>query len=196
MINNIYYITKIASNTSTSEVVPARTFKGDTNVVLDFSNIIETDIKLIKVKIDFNDGTVLEKNYSSKESLFDQVQYLFTPSENDYLITRICNITLTFSNFTTHFVIIPINIAQCSFLSEYGALTVKKAQFIDNINTGDMFLILESEKHNLYNVNLKIKTFTTVTSTVTSEDTILVTNNDDPIVTNFSNNIKVQSVES
>lgn len=194
MINNIYHITKIAGNTSTSEVVPARTFKGDTNVVLDFSNIIETDIKLIKVKIDFNDGALLEKNYSSKESLFGQIQHLFTPSENDYLITRICSITLTFSNFTTHFVVIPINIAQCSFLSEYGSLTVKKAQFIDTINNGDMFLILESEKHNLYNVSLKTNAFTTEVSTITSEDTILITNYNDPITTNFSNNIKVKSV--
>ena len=65
-MNNIYLINKIASNASSSELYPTRTFKGDINIELDFTNIIETDIKLIKIQIDFNDGTFLEKVYGNK----------------------------------------------------------------------------------------------------------------------------------
>lgn len=191
MNRNIYLINKTASSASSSELFSARTFKGDTRIIFDFSNVIENDIKLIKIQIDFNDGTTLEKVYSNKTGLFDQITHLYSPSTSSYITTRRCNINLVFSNFTVHNIIIPINIAQCSFLSEYGALSIKKAQFIDNANIGDMFLILESEKHNLYNVCVKTDSFSTATTTVTADDKILVTNNSDPIVTNFNDNFKV-----
>jgi hypothetical protein len=190
-MNNVYYITKIASSSSSSEIIPARTFKGDITIQLDLSNIIETEIKLIKVQIDFNDGTTLEKVYSDKVDLFETITHTYTPSNTSYIISRRCNVNLVFSNFTIHNVIIPINIAQNSFLSEYGSLTVKNAQFLDNTNVGDMFLILESEKHNLYNVCMRVGSFTSATSSVSAEEKIIITDDEEPIVTNFEDNIGV-----
>lgn len=190
-MNNIYLINKIASDTSSSEIYPVRTFKGDVNLQLDFSNIIETEVKLIKIQIIFDEDTVLEKTYNIKTSLFDTVNHLYSPSESEYFITKRCIINLTFSNFTVHSVIIPINIAQPSFLSEYGSLRVKNAQFIDNADIGDMLLILESEKYNLYNVCMKTGGFNPIEALPPAADNILITDNENPVITNFEENIKV-----
>lgn len=190
-MNNIYLINKIAGTASSSEIYPARTFKGDTNIKLDFSNVVETDIKLIKIQINFDDGVSFERVYSTDTDMFETVQHLYTPSTSSYIISRRCSVNLVFSNFTIHNILIPINLAQNSFLSEYGSLSVKKAQFIDSVNNGDMFLILESEKHNLYNVCMKTGSFTTSVASVTAIDNILTTDSSDPIITNFDDNIKV-----
>lgn len=190
-MNNIYLINKIASDTSSSEIYPVRTFKGDVNLQLDFSNVVETEVKLIKIEIIFDRDTVIEKTYNRKTSLFDTVTHLYSPSEHEYLISKRCIVNLTFCNFTIHSIIIPINIAQPSFLSEYGSLRVKNAQFIDGANTGDMLLILESEKYNLYNVCMKARRFSTIEDLPPAVDNILITDDEEPFITNFEDNIKV-----
>jgi hypothetical protein len=190
-MNNIYTITKTASDVSSHEVFSTRTFKGDTSIELDFSSIVENEIKLVKIQIDFGDGTSLEKVYSNNVNLLENITHNYFPSETSYIITRRCNISLIFSNFTIHNVVFTFNIAQNSFLSEYGALKVKRAQFIDNDNIGDMFLVLESEKHNLYNVSLKLDKITTTYTSTTAVDDLLITEDEDLFNTNFNDNIKV-----
>ncbi len=192
-MNNTFFITATAGSAITSSIQPVRTFKGDTDIVIDFSNIVETNIKLIKLQIDFGDNTSIEKVYGSKEDLFTPITHTYYPSDTTYISAKRCSVSLVFSNFTIHNIVLPINIAQASFLSEYGTLTVKRAQFIDSVNVGDMFLVLESEKHNLYNATLKSKMITSTYTSLTAVDNLLITEDEDLFATNFDDNIKVTS---
>lgn len=191
-MDSIIYISGTTDTLPSTTVLQQRAFKGEAEIAVDFSNLTEGVKKVLQIDVNFGDGDTRTKNYSS-DILASVISHTYQPSSVNYLTYTYCNVKLTFNDFSTVIFIAPIVIAQPSFLSEYESLVVKNAQFIDNSNTSDMFVVLESGKHNIYNVRLSAKTLNTGEAAPLPPIDRLITDTGDSIVTDLYNNIKIST---
>ena len=189
-MNSIIYISGLTDTLQSTTTLPQCVFKGETEITIDFSNIAEGLKKVLQIDVNFGDGNTYTAQYTST-ILTDTVKHTYYPSVSTYLLYTHCSIRLTYNDFTTVSFIVSIVIAQPSFLSEYESLIIKNAQFIDNSNTSDMIVVLESGKHNIYNVRLSAKTLNTGEAAPLPSADKLITEQGDSIVTDLYNNIKI-----
>lgn len=191
-MNNVIYISGVTDTLPPTTILPQRVYKGEVQVAIDFSNLSEGIKKVLQINVTFGDGATHTEHYRS-DILDTVIHHTYKPSFLNYLKDVYCNVSLTFHDFSVATFITSIVIAQPSFLSEYESLTVKNVQFIDNDNISDMLVILESGKHNIYNVRLSAKTLNTGETAPQLPIDKLVTDLGDSIVTDLYNNIKIST---
>lgn len=137
---------------------PLRIFKGETDLVIDFSNLIGITYPLIKIEIDFNDGTpnlIEEFSHTDDHKLeLNLIKHKYYPDATFYNKIYYPTIYVTNLIFERFAYQLPIRISKESFYSNYQNLTVASTQFVDN-SANSLFLMLDTAKGD--NVNLMIK---------------------------------------
>lgn len=134
-----------------------RYFKGITDVTFIFDNLASSLSDVIKIDIDFNDGSPLltkEFNFLDKNYILSPVSHEFKPSDTHHYIIYYPTIYITYSNFVKDIYQFPIRVSKPSFYKNQKHLSISSCQFIDN-SDNSMFVTLEDSKGDI--LNLKIK---------------------------------------
>lgn len=151
-----YY--KLESLAGTGYAYPAKFFKGETELIIDFSNLIGITYPIIKIEIDFNDGSpmfVSEFSHTETNKLeLTQIKHKYYPDSETYNLMYYPTIYVTNLIFSKFAYQMPIRISKESFYSNYENLTVASTQFVDN-SANSLFLILDTAKGD--NLNLIVK---------------------------------------
>jgi len=140
---------------------PARTFKGETEIVIDFSNLVGLTNPIIKIEINFTDDTdILVKKFSFSEINkleLDLIKHTLYPSVDTYNVFYYPTITITYLDFSIFRYQMPIKIAQNSFYKEYENLYIGNAQFLDDTDNS-VFVMMDTAKGNVINKLILSKT--------------------------------------
>lgn len=134
-----------------------RYFKGITDVTFNLDNLVSSSNNIIKIDIDFNDGTPIttrEFNFSQKKLILEPIHHTFKPSNTHHYIIYYPTIYITYSNFQKNAFQFPIRISKPSFFKNQKHLSISSCQFIDN-SENSMFVTLEDSNGDI--LNLKIK---------------------------------------
>lgn len=147
-----YY--KLSTSSGLGYIYPTRTFKGETEITIDLSNLVELVHPIIKIEINFTDDTDhLIKTFSFSETNkleLDLIKHTFRPSVNTYNTFYYPTITITYLNFSIFRYQLPIKIAQNSFYTEIGNMSIGNAQFIDD-EDNSVFVTIDTSKGNSIN---------------------------------------------
>lgn len=157
-MNKIYQINDFFLGEDKSVEESVRYYKGETEIVMDFSDFIGSDYDVIKISIDFNDGTsnhTVEYDYSnSTKILTDLVTHKYYPSETTDNIFYYPTIFMTFSNFKRYIVQLPLRITKESFYSKYNKIDISSAQFIDDVENS-MLITFRTINGDILNSKIK-----------------------------------------
>lgn len=156
-MNNIYILPAYDGVTSIKEAT-VRYFKGETELIYDMSRIEDGIYTIVKINIDFNDGSAVYKDeydYLNTGKLTNtKINHKFFPSNQVSNLFFYPTLKITFSNFDTFTYQTPIRITKDSFYSKYENLELHDVQFIDN-SENSLFVTLNSINGDI--LNLKIK---------------------------------------
>jgi hypothetical protein len=156
-MNNTYILPAYDGVISIKEA-PIRYFKGETELIYDMSQIEDGLYTIIKINVDFNDGSSVYKDeydYSNSGKLTNtKIVHKFNPSSDVDNLFYYPTLNITFSNFDIFTYQTPIRITKDSFYSKYQNLELHDMQFIDN-SDNSLFVTLNSINGDI--LNLKIK---------------------------------------
>lgn len=152
-------------------IYPARTFKGETEIVIDLSDLIGLTHPIIKIEINFTDDTdLLVKTFSFTETNkleLDLIKHTFYPSVDAYNVFYYPTITITYLDFSVFKYQMPIKIAQNSFYKECENLYIGNAQFLDDSNNS-VFVVMDTAKGNIINKLILSKSLPTQLESVSN----------------------------
>lgn len=156
-MNNTYILPAYDGVTSIREA-SVRYFKGETEIIYDMSQLEDGIYTIIKINVDFNDGSDVYKDeydYLDNGKLTNtKIVHKFNPSSLVDNLFFYPTLKITFSNFDTFTYQTPIRITKDSFYSKYQNLELHDMQFIDN-SENSLFVTLNSINGDI--LNLKIK---------------------------------------
>lgn len=116
----------------------SRNFKGETEISIDLSDAAEGDYYIVKIIVDFNDGTPLHiREYDvtdHKKITRDYIKHKYYPSNEYDFKFYYPTIYVTYSNFKQFIYQIPIKILKESFFSSYKNIEIDSCQFVDDEN--------------------------------------------------------------
>lgn len=152
-------------------IYPARTFKGETEIVIDFSDLVGLTHPIIKIEINFTDDTdSLVKTFSFTETNkleSDLIKHTFHPSVDTYNVFYYPTITITYLDFSVFKYQMPIKIAQNSFFKECENLYIGNAQFLDDTDNS-VFVVMDTAKGNIINKLILSKSLPIQSETVSN----------------------------
>jgi hypothetical protein len=156
-MNNIY-ILPAYDGVNLIKETPVRYFKGETEIIYDMSQIEDGIYTIVKINVDFNDGSTIYKDeydYIDNGKLTNtKIVHKFHPSNQVSNLFFYPTLKITFSNFDTFTYQTPIRITKDSFYSKYENLELHDMQFVDN-SENSLFVTLNSINGDI--LNLKIK---------------------------------------
>jgi len=134
-----------------------RFYKGVNELLFDVSEANTELNPIIKLDIDFNDGSeVLTKNYNFKypNTIVDVIYKTYYPDKDNQNVIYYPTLFLKFLNGKDFVYQCPIKIAKNSFYSEFSTINVAGAQFIDNIENS-LFVTLDTGMGDILNIRIK-----------------------------------------
>lgn len=134
-----------------------RSFKGETELIFDVSEAHTTLNPVVKLKIDFNDGSeVINKiyNFNQHNKIVEPIIHTFIPDKENQIIIYFPTIFIHFLDGTMFVYQCPIKIVKSSFFNDYNTLDVGNAQFIDD-SSNSLFATLDTGKGDILNIKIK-----------------------------------------
>jgi hypothetical protein len=134
-----------------------RYYKGVNEISFDISEVHTEINPIIKLDIDFNDGSeVLTKNYNFKfhNTIVDVIHKTYYPDINNQNVIYYPTLFLKFLNGKDYVYQCPIKISKNSFYSEFSRIDVAGVQFIDNIENS-LFVTLDTIMGDILNIKIK-----------------------------------------
>lgn len=192
MLNrNIYNISRVADGQAGSQLLTKRAFKGVNNITFNF-NFPTASNEVIKLRISYNGTTIASfQRFDIPSSYHTTV----TPSTEEYLTNEHFQIVITYDNFEAYSYVAPFRVAQSSYYKDFDGLTVKNTQFVDTLDNGDMLMIMQTEKNDVYNMILHANEQLQKAAIAPSVDILAALSIDDitvsPIETDDGYNIEV-----
>jgi hypothetical protein len=157
-MNTIYKLGSEFNGTTGGIEDVLRTFKGETEISFDLTDLATGQFSIAKIIINFNDGSpLLIREYTfgeDKKIVSELIKKTYYPDTNTYFVVYYPTIYITYSNFNQFLYQTPIRIAKESFFSEYENLTIGATQFVDNTDNS-MFVVFDSAKGSNYNLRIK-----------------------------------------
>lgn len=136
---------------------PIRYFKGFNEMSFDLSEINISNNPIIKLDIDFNDGSpVVTKhyNFNDPEKITEIITNTYYPNKDTQNIIYYPTIFIKFLNGKQFVYQCPIKISKNSLYSQFVQLDVANAQFIDN-NENSLFVIFDTKMGDILNIKIK-----------------------------------------
>lgn len=192
MLNrNIYNIERVADGQAGSQLLNERAFKGVNNITFNFNFPVASN-EVIKLRIARNGSTIASfQRFDIPPSYHTTV----IPSTEKYLTNEHFQIIITYDNFEAYSYVAPIRVAQSSYYKDFDGLTVKNTQFVDTYDNGDMLMIMQTEKNDVYNMILHANEQLPSTAIAANVDILAALSADNitvtPIETDDEQNIEV-----
>jgi hypothetical protein len=136
---------------------PIRTFKGVNELSFDVSEVHTEINPIIKLNIDFNDGSeVISKTYNFvyPNSIVEQIIKVYYPDKDNQNVIYYPTLFLKFLNGKDYVYQCPIKISKNSFYSEFSTINVAGAQFIDNTENS-LLITLDTGIGDILNIKIK-----------------------------------------
>ena len=136
---------------------PMRFYKGVNELQFDVSEFHDEINPIIKLDIDFNDGSkIISKyyNYKYPNKIVEEISNVYIPDQIFHNIIYYPTIFIKFLNGNEFVYQCPIKIAKNSFYSEFLNIDVSGAQFIDN-NDNSLFVTLDTRIGDILNIKIK-----------------------------------------
>jgi len=164
-MNSLYYTLSAPSLKEQVDTViyeDLRVFKGTTSITYDLQKLYPYSHDIIKLTIDFGDGSIpIVKNYRFDDITDQNLEILKKPIIHEYIprsdvdyVVYYPTLTMRYSNFKTLTIEMPIRLSRPSYYTEYRNLTISSIQFIDDENDS-IFTTLQTANGDI--LNLKIK---------------------------------------
>lgn len=192
MANNTYNISRVADGSSFQYNFEPRAFKGVVDITINFS-FTTTTYEVVKLRVATSNGNEVW----FEKSIPINYKCTMYPSVGEYVKRNWITVTAVYSNFKSAEYFLPIYVAQPSYYTNFDGAVVANAQFIDSGDNGDMFIVLQNNKGDLYNM-LLLANQHTMQSALTSEADLLaavsavdVPNIVNPIATDVDENVRV-----
>jgi len=158
-MNTIYY-TLTSNDIGINKIVfeDIRVSKGETEIVINFSQLSNINQNIIKIEIDYGDSSpIYERNYNFNQDfniLQESVRHIYYPNQQFDNVIYYPTIIITYSNFTQLIIQLTLKVAKSSVFSDYKSVSVSSIQFVDD-EDDSIFAVLESFNGDI--LNLKIK---------------------------------------
>lgn len=135
-MNTYYKLAAVYNGEEGAKEENTRIFKGETEISIDLSDAAEGAFYIVKIIVNFNDGSpILIKEYDMKEHrkiVKDLIKHKYYPSfEKDFKYFY-PTVYITYSNFKQFIYQIPIKIMKDSIYSYYKNIEIGSCQFIDD----------------------------------------------------------------
>lgn len=192
MGRNIYEISRVVDGINFQYSFEPRAFKGTTDIILNF-NFTPTSFELLKLKISVEGQETKWFETDIPQSYTCHLE----PLMNQYMYRRWIMVTAVYNNFNAAEYFIPIYIAQPSYYTDLDGLKVSQAQFIDTVDNGDMFVVLQNKHNTAYNMLLRANQAITEVAAAVEEEVIAavsavdVPNIVNPVATDINDNLLV-----
>lgn len=166
------YLSAVPTVSSFSVIEDEIIVKGKSDILYNFDNIVESTYGSVKAYIDLGDGTTpytidydLVKNYTSSDltlriaeygklnNILNDIQHTYKPLSTAYFTSLTATFNITFSNFTTITIYVPIKVAQSSFYTSIGRLNLLETQMTD-VSSNNIFAILQTDAGDVFNALL------------------------------------------
>ena len=134
-----------------------RVYKGNTDIIIDVSVANKSINPIIKMDIDFNDGSeILSKSYdfSYPAKIAEPIVHTFFPDKITQNVIYFPTVFMKLLNGDEFIYQCPIKISKSSFYNDYFNLNVGNAQFIDN-SDNSLFCTLDTAKGDILNIKIK-----------------------------------------
>lgn len=134
-----------------------RVFKGKTEIGIDVSGVHLDYNPIIKLDIDFNDGTPLlskSYNFDNSSSIVQPVFHAYLPDNAYHSVVYYPSLYLTFLNGSDLMYQCPVRILQKSYYNQYKNIDIASAQFIDN-KENDLFCVMDTGNGDILNIKIK-----------------------------------------
>jgi hypothetical protein len=136
---------------------PMRFYKGVTEVSFDLSEFQNNTNPIVKLDIDFNDGSeVISKfyNFEYPYKIVDLIKKTYYPNKDHHTFILSPTFLLKFLNGKEFVYQCPIKITKNSFFTEFSNINVTGAQFIDN-EENSLFVTLDTGIGDILNIKIK-----------------------------------------
>jgi hypothetical protein len=156
-MNNIYTLTSNYINLPIGYKEQIRSFKGITELSFNLTQANSESNPIIKLDIDFNDGTeIITKKYDfvNKNKIVDLINKTFYPDNKAQIIIYFPTFFIKYLNGQDFVYQCPIKIAKSSFYSEYNNIEISGGQLIDNTENS-LFVVLDNKKGDILNIKIK-----------------------------------------
>ena len=157
-MNNVYKLLSAYNGVDGLFEDKPRYFKGETELIYDFSVVGVGNYSVIKIIADFNDKSPLyirEFDYLDKDSITNiPITHKYYPNSEFDNIFYFPTFYIYYSNFKRFVYQTPIRITKESFYSRYKRLTINSAQFIDDSNNS-LFVSFQTREGDILNTKIK-----------------------------------------
>lgn len=135
-----------------------RLFKGETELIFDFSEVGGGLYPIVKLVCDFNDGSdlyVREYDFENPSNISDElIKHIFYPKSYTDNVFYYPTFYIYFSNFNRFVYQTPIRITKESFYSRYKRVTVNSAQLVDD-GENSLFVTFQTSDGDILNSKIK-----------------------------------------
>lgn len=135
-MNKYYKLAAVYNGEEGAKEELIRIFKGETEISIDLSDAAEGAFYIVKIIVNFNDGSpLLVKEYDISEHrkiVKDLITHKFYPSSEKDFKYYYPTVYITYSNFKQFIYQIPIKIMKDSMYSYYKNIEIDSCQFIDD----------------------------------------------------------------
>jgi hypothetical protein len=136
---------------------PIRYFKGSSKLLFDLSEVNTQNNPIIKLDIDFNDGSpVITKhyNFNDPQKIVEIITNTYYPYKDTQNIIYYPTFFIKFLHGNQFVYQCPIKISKNSLYTQFVQLDVANAQFIDN-SENSLFVIFDTKMGDILNIKIK-----------------------------------------
>lgn len=192
MDRNTYNITRVVDGNNFQYSFEPRAFKGTTDIILNF-NFTPTTFELVKLKIavEGQEPKWYESNIPASHVCHIE------PFVDEYVYRRWIMVTAVYNNFNAAEFFIPVYVAQPSYYTDLDGLKISQAQFVDAVDNGDMFVVMQNNRNTAYNMLLRANQYIPPAATAGDVDVLAavsavdVPNIVNPVATDIDDNLLV-----
>jgi hypothetical protein len=136
---------------------PIRIYKGVNGISFDVSEFHNENNPIVKLDIDFNDGSeFITKfyNFEYPNKIVEVISNFYHPDKDYQIIIYYPTIYMKFLNGKEFVYQCPIKVSKNSFYTEFLNIDIADAQFIDN-SDNSLFVTLDTKIGDILNIKIK-----------------------------------------